>query len=158
MTHKIDSARLVQALRPTPPRQEYSWSRRFATIFALVSLFWFLLFARAAYAGGPATVTWDQAQDCPSIASWDLLAAVVTTAQPNPSVATATVVTSIANAAPVVCGSSATANVSLSGVGNIRFWLRSRSTGSPQVVSAASNSVTVTLSLMPPAGLSIVSQ
>lgn len=123
----------------------------FATALGLV----FFFAVRLANAGGPAVVTWNQPTDCPSITGWELAAAAITTAKPNPTFADATVQVSIANTAPLVCGLGASKTVNLNGVGSARYWLTSVA---GTIKAGPSNSVDASLPLGKADGLTVVPQ
>lgn len=106
--------------------------------------------ARLAHAGGPAVVTWDQVADCVAVTSWELLAAPVTTANPNPLPGAATVAMTIPNTPP--CGLAMSRTVTTSGVGPTKFWIRAVAGA---FRSGESNSVEVALPLARPSGLGI---
>ena len=107
----------------------------------------------SAHAGGTGVLTWNQPADCASVTGWDLLAAPITAAQPNPQPTHATVQTTISNGPPVICGPTATRTTLVSGVGPTRFWLRARN---GLVTSGESNAVDVSLPLARPASLTLV--
>ena len=69
-------------------------------------------------------IKFDQAGDCPSIARWDLYAAPITTAQPNPPIPSSPV-GNVANVPPLTCGLGVSTNVTTSPlvIGPNRFWL-----------------------------------
>jgi hypothetical protein len=108
--------------------------------------------ATTAHAGGPAVLTWNQATDCGSVTAWELLAAPITQANPNPQPTAATVGVTIANSGPP-CGLNMSRTVDVSGVGPMRFWLRAVA-GS--VRSGTSNAVDQSLPLGKPDGLQVV--
>lgn len=109
--------------------------------------------AGVAHAGGGATVTWDQGADCSSVTGWELLAAPITTAQPNPQPTAAAIGASIQNTGTPPCGLAMSKAVTLSGVGPTRFWIRAVAGATK---SGESNSVDVSLPLAKPAGLTVV--
>jgi hypothetical protein len=107
--------------------------------------------AATAHAGGPTVVSWNQATDCASVTAWELLAAPITSANPNPQPTTAAVGVTITNTGSP-CGLNMTRTVDVSGVGPMRFWLRAVA-GSTR--SGTSNAVDQSLPLGKPDGLTV---
>jgi len=100
-----------------------------------------VLLATAAHAASSATFTLRQDADCAAVASWDMLSAPITTANPNPGPSSATVLVALANT-PTPCANgiafSRTVNVVLA-AGQVRFWMRA--VGTDGTLSGVSNSL-----------------
>lgn len=121
-----------------------------AVVLALLVFFWW---TGAAFAGGQATVRWDQGADCGQVVGWELLQAPVTATGPTPVPSMATVGASIPNDGTPACGMAMQQTVTLVGIGPQRFWLRA--VGANGVKSAESGSVDASLPLARPSGLSL---
>jgi hypothetical protein len=104
-------------------------------------------------AGGPTVVTWSQPTDCDVVTGWELLAAPITTANPNPQPPAANVAVSIPNTGTPLCGPGMTKTVTLAGVGPSRFWIRAAVN---TFKSGESNSVDASLPLGKPGLTSVV--
>lgn len=92
------------------------------------------------HAASSATFTVRQDSDCVAVASFDMLSAPITTAQPNPGPSDATVLASFANT-PVCANGiafSRTVPVVLA-AGQVRFWMRN--VASDGTLSGVSNSL-----------------
>lgn len=140
-----------------PPRPA-SWGElatAFLLGFAIGVVLTVTFAAGVAHAGGPTVVAWNQSADCASVTGWELLAAPITTAQPNPQPSGATVGVTIPNTGTPPCGLAMSRTVNLSGVGSYRYWLRALA-GSTK--SGESNAVEASQPLGKPDGLTVVPQ
>lgn len=140
------------------PARPANWAEIFAAFcVGLICGIWaaVLFYGQGvAFAGGPVTLKWDQAGDCPTITSFDVLTAPITTAQPNPPFSAAIVAATFPNGgsgAPP-CGLAMQRTVSLSGVGTTRVWLRAVAGATK---SAESNGVDSSFPLAAPSGLTV---